>query len=146
MPEDHSTFPLTQSQLRFWHGSQLAPHDPSYAMIWRFDLYQNIDPARFARALSSVVAQNDALHARFHMNNDAPVQSRATEPFELPAYLDLSGEPDDALEAHLTEWQSQPFKSPLKFPQDKARPTVRNAPNHPVPHALIYRPMRPPVF
>ncbi|MEM6889256.1 MAG: amino acid adenylation domain-containing protein [Pseudomonadota bacterium] len=104
-------YPLTASQLRFWHGSQLMPDAPVYTMVWRFDLYQQLDPARFAKALETVVARSEALCLRFGESPEGPIQLRGTEHFSLPAVKDLScaSTPESALQNLIPAWIARPF-------------------------------------
>ena len=54
---------LTNSQLLIWLGQQLNPTSPLYNMAMRFDICGNIDPDRFRRAFSSLVADSDAMRS-----------------------------------------------------------------------------------
>jgi len=111
MSSTHHTYPLTQSQLRFWHGTQLAPQDPRYAMIWRFDLHQAIEPGRFADALETVVNCTDAMRLVFAEIDGVPHQSLAKTPYSMPDILDLSdtATPEQGLKQVLRDWTAQPF-------------------------------------
>ncbi|MEL6688788.1 MAG: amino acid adenylation domain-containing protein [Pseudomonadota bacterium] len=104
-------YPLTQSQLRFWRGAQMAPNVASYTMVWRFDLMIAVDPSRFARALETVVSKTDALRLAFHEIDGEPRQFLQNTPFALPPVLDLSQEadPEAALEAFQAQWIPEPF-------------------------------------
>lgn len=103
--------PLTQSQLRFWHGTRLAPSEPIYTMVWRFDLMQAIDPTRFSKALEGVVRETEALHVAFRDMPDGPRQFANPDHFSMPPVLDLSVEHDAeaALQNWLRDWAREPF-------------------------------------
>ncbi len=112
MPDSSASWhPLTESQLRFWRGHQLAPTVPLYNMAWRFDLYQALDPTLFGEAFNTVVAQSDILRAVFETHKNEPMQSVASTSFELPKPLDLSmhTDPESAIGEHLDIWIKQPF-------------------------------------
>lgn len=122
-------FPLTQSQLRFWHGTKLAPAEPIYTMVWRFDLLQQIDPERFASALESVVRDTDALHLAFREIGGEPRQFANPHHFALSAVLDLSGDAD--AEAALQSWQTEWMRNPFDLNQSTYRAQlVKLAPEH----------------
>ena len=104
-------YPLTESQLLFWRGHQLQPDVPLYNMAWRFDLYGPIDPDRFGRSLSEVIAASDALRAVFRIVDGLPRQYVSEAPFDWAGEIDLSGEinPEDALRRLAATITSQPF-------------------------------------
>ncbi len=111
MTEAVNGTPLTQSQLLFWHGTKLRPDDPSYTMVWRFDLFQRIEPRRFADALEFVVNTSDAMSAVFEEREGAVTQRVGAANFELPSILDFSAcsNPESKLQGYLKDWVDKPF-------------------------------------
>ncbi len=98
-------------------------------MVWRFDLYQAIDPGRFAAALEMVVDRHDALSASFGEREGAPYQYRSAFAFSLPEPLDLSttSDPNADLQDVIDSFVATPF--------DFAKPCyrallVRMGPDH----------------
>ena len=112
MPDKSASWhPLTESQLRFWRGHQLAPDVPLYNMAWRFDIYQSVDPELFAEAFNAVAAASDILNAVFETRDNEAQQGLAATPYVLPKPLDLSAhaDPQTALKSRLKMWIKEPF-------------------------------------
>ncbi|MEQ3728952.1 MAG: amino acid adenylation domain-containing protein [Tateyamaria sp.] len=103
--------PLTPSQELFWRGAQASPGDASYSMVWRFDLYQDIEPARFGTAIAQVVNESEALSSIFEDGSDGVVQRVGSHDFRLDDFVDLSGfsDPETMLQSGLNEWIQLPF-------------------------------------
>lgn len=111
MSEAPTGTPLTQSQLLFWHGTKLRPDDPSYTMVWRFDLLQRIELQRFAESLEYVVNSSDAMSAVFEEREGSITQCIGAGDFRLPDVLDFSDslDPDAELQGYMKDWIAKPF-------------------------------------
>lgn len=104
------TAPLTPAQDVLWTGQQLAPDAALYNMGWRFDLYQEIDPDRFAAAFRTVLAQHDGLRLVFQPAAQAVLQHAPEAAFDLNV-IDLSedADPDSAADAWIADRVSRAF-------------------------------------
>ncbi|GGM06075.1 non-ribosomal peptide synthetase [Dactylosporangium sucinum] len=88
---------LTGAQAGVWYAQQLDP-GPAFTTAACVDIAGELDPARFERALRAVVAESDALRARFTDAGDGPVQEVADRLDWALTVLDLD---DAAAEAWL---------------------------------------------
>ncbi len=102
---------LTESQKRFLRGHQMHPEIPLYNMAWRFDLYFDVQPAMFQRALKDTIEENAILRTVFETDRGSAHQLSADTLIEPCRILDFSQSPDPevALQAQLPDWVQAPF-------------------------------------
>jgi hypothetical protein len=75
------------------------PDSPLYNMAWRFDIFLDLDPAVFSRAVRDVVEGSDSMRAVFWVREGQAMQRDSGE---LPAdaeVVDLSASPDPSAAA-----------------------------------------------
>lgn len=113
------SYPLSESQLRFWKGHRLQPDVPIYNMAWRFDLQLDLDPDLFETAFQGAVQDNDILRTVFREGPDGPYQVAQKMPDDLLDLVDLSQSTDPAslLRDHLNSWVQARFdleREPLR--------------------------------
>ncbi len=68
------TFPLSDSQQRFWFFEQLAGSQSAYNIPFTLSLRGDLQVERLRRALSALVQRHDSLRARFVRGSAEPVQ------------------------------------------------------------------------
>lgn len=108
--DDTPSVPLTPAQEVLWTGQHLAPDAPLYNMGWRFDLYQPIDPERFARAFNAVVARHDGLRLVFNASTAGATQRAQDHAVDVEVVdLSVEGDPDAAADAWIDQHIAEVF-------------------------------------
>lgn len=105
------SYPLSDSQQRFWKGHQLQPDVPLYNMAWRFDLRFDLSADLFQQAFTETMQENAVLRTVFQGPHDSPVQFAAEPNMQLLECFDLSTRPDakGLLDQQLDELTRSPF-------------------------------------
>lgn len=86
--------PLSAAQHGIWLGQQLDPASPAYNAGECVEILGPVHVAGFTAALRQAVGEAEALHARFVLEGDAPLQLLAIrDDWDLPI-IDLSGTAD----------------------------------------------------
>ncbi|MFJ2576627.1 amino acid adenylation domain-containing protein [Kitasatospora aureofaciens] len=102
---------MTDGQRGIWYAAQGDPANPVFSLSERIDIAGPVDPGLFEAAVRRVVAETEALRARFGADDDGPYQVVAPELDWLFHVLDLSGEPDP--EAALRRWTDEDLARPV---------------------------------
>lgn len=85
---------LTQLQRLFLNGQKMQPESPLYNMAFRFDLYGELDVARFRAAFEKLVELNDCLRMKLDFRGEAIIEDHVD--FNLPL---MDGDPTAVMQA-----------------------------------------------
>ncbi|MGN9757637.1 amino acid adenylation domain-containing protein [Streptomyces sp. SD31] len=102
--------PVTGGQSGIWLAQQIEPDSTAYNISFVLELRGDVDQARLASAVRQAVEETEALHIRVAAEGDAPRQTVARLPFDVPV-LDLRGEADPDHAA--AEWMAADRDRPV---------------------------------
>jgi len=106
---DDADAPLSSAQQRLWFLDQLQPGDPSYNVVEVFRLRGDLDVDALRAALRELIVRHEMLRTRFVATAGVPRQVVGQEPTTDLAFSDLTGAPDDELDALLAATTAEPF-------------------------------------
>lgn len=103
--------PATEAQAGVWLAQQLNPDDTSFNAGQCVEIRGPLDSEALARAQDILIAETEALRSTFTMHEDGLWQAVLESVDEVPAFIDLSSDPDPAgaAERRMAEQLAEPF-------------------------------------